>query len=164
MESQVPERVGKQASRPPFGGLDACYVCLRWAREDSNLHSLRNQLLRLARLPITPLARMGTIAEMRGCSSRWSRISCSPSLARFLDPASRFFLLEKHRCGPHQRTKSRAGGTLFVGAPTWARTRDRLLKRELLYQLSYRRFMKTLHDSVRGFNTPMRICAGLCRG
>jgi len=24
--------------------------------------------------------------------------------------------------------------------------------------------MKTLHDSVRGFNTPMRICAGLCRG
>ena len=32
------------------------------------------------------------------------------------------------------------------GAPTWARTRDRLLKRELLYQLSYRRVRKNIAE------------------
>src|SRR3989338_409160 len=31
-------------------------------------------------------------------------------------------------------------------APTWARTRDRLLKRELLYQLSYRRVRKNIAE------------------
>ena len=33
--------------------------------------------------------------------------------------------------------------TFVFCAPTWARTRDQLLKRELLYQLSYRRSIRT---------------------
>ena len=35
-------------------------------------------------------------------------------------------------------------------APTWARTRDRLLKRELLYQLSYRRNVSFYNILVPG--------------
>ena len=40
--------------------------------------------------------------------------------------------------------------TVFlVGAPTWIRTRDKLLKRELLYQLSYERVKVIVNVSSR---------------
>src|SRR3989338_8654849 len=36
----------------------------------------------------------------------------------------------------------------FVSPPTWIRTRDPLLKRQLLYQLSYRRLLKDCTQNI----------------
>ena len=81
-----------------------------------------------------------------------------PRLAVFPAGKTSLRLAQKQKV-PFQRD------TFVFCAPTWARTRDRLLKRELLYQLSYRRFMKTLHDSVRAFNTRQgNRGRALCRG
>lgn len=48
-ESSLADKQNRPRTRP---GL----ICLLWAGEDSNLHVLRHQLLRLARLPISPPA------------------------------------------------------------------------------------------------------------
>ena len=45
----------------------------------------------------------------------------------------------RQRSGPHKRTKKQSSLLFRPCAPTWIRTKDHLLKRELLYQLSYGR-------------------------
>lgn len=60
--------------------------------------------------------------------------SATPAIMRLYDICGykSLRLAQKHET-------SRRGGCRVFCAPTWIRTRDHLLKRELLYQLSYRR-------------------------
>ena len=73
--------------------------------------------------------------------------SSSP-LGIFAARSSRFCVFAKHRCGPHRLKISRRGDFLNVCAPRRDRTSDILLKRELLYQLSYGRIHSIYHDCL----------------
>src|SRR3989344_2705908 len=70
----------------------------------------------------------------------WSRIFCSPSLAKFLDPDSAVLQVCKTclRLAPAIKNQQRCR-FFIAGAPSWNRTNNLFLKRELLYQLSYGR-------------------------
>ena len=73
-----------------------------------------------------------------------SQLSPSPSVGFGRDPASRF--LETRNIAP-ARTKAQnlpQGRFCVISPPSRIRTCDRLLKRELLYQLSYRRIFYSL--------------------
>src|SRR3989338_7792492 len=64
----------------------------------------------------------------------------SPTITRQLRQRSRLLF---------EATESRV-----ICPPTWIRTRDQLLKRQLLYQLSYRRLVTIVHNkfSLRDFS------------
>ena len=67
------------------------------------------------------------------------RIIFSPTLENFLGPDSRFALLGSHRSVSHNNKKTGIYRFFYCCAPSWNRTNDPLLKREMLYQLSYGR-------------------------
>src|SRR3989338_1896958 len=50
--------------------------------------------------------------------------------------------IARQRSGAHKRAKKQSSLLFLPCAPTWIRTKDHLLKRELLYQLSYGRERK----------------------
>ena len=91
-----------------------------------NLHLLRDLLLRQARLPITPLARI-------------VRVGFSTTVAGTFRPRK---LGNEKSFESYPQTKQFVclGGLSFHSSPpSRIRTYDRLLKRELLYRLSYGR-------------------------
>src|SRR3989344_2252380 len=108
---------------------------IEWAEGDSNSHPLRGQLLRLVRLPISPSAlpeHPSTKHVVRDILLVVTRKIPRPCLACF---GSCRNMATAPACKQKQCPR-----TVFDSCPpTWIRTRDPLLKRQLLYQLSYRR-------------------------
>ena len=59
--------------------------------------------------------------------------------AHFRTTLPRGRAIARQRSGSHKRAKKQSSLLFRPCAPTWIRTKDHLLKRELLYQLSYGR-------------------------
>ena len=102
--------------------LDAHYYYkTRWAEEDSNLQGLPHELLRLARLPISPSAPMSTrLTRLKGASSRPCEL-----IPRGAGPGAETGLLHSHNlripqqiCAPRRDRRlplASSGRSLQVG-------------------------------------------------
>ncbi len=67
---------------------------------------------KISRSPLRTLATATPARRRRASAShKWSQVKFAPSSKFPRDPASRFSLLRKHRCGSHKNTKSREDGT-----------------------------------------------------
>ena len=90
----------------------------------------------------------------------WSGILCLPSRTQFPDPDSFVLLASKTSLRlAHVSEKHEAVRVFLSCAPSWNRTNDLILKRDLLYQLSYGRIIKLRVNFASHCYLPKQLCA-----